>query len=298
MILRSDKGPKLQVPVVDFVKTARRYTGEKLLTERKFRPNDIAAYFPAGRSKGIPKLVPLTHFNQVFAAWAAAEMLPISAKHKVFCGHPLHQAGTVMESSLIPWMKGATVMLGSPSGFRSASVVENFWRIVEFFDINFFSGYAEDFSALLTVPFEETDISSLNLALSSNRPPPAKIIQQFEAATKVRLLGGYGLTEGAGFSALNPFAGKSQAGSIGLRLPYQEMAVVQLDKDGNFMRLCAVQESGSIILRGPTIFAGYKDDSHNQSIWVNTRDGQGLWLNSGDFGRTDEQGYFWLSDQE
>jgi fatty-acyl-CoA synthase len=53
-----------------------------------------------------------------------------------------------------------------------------------------------------------------------------------------------------------------------------------------------------IVVRGPNVFAGYKEHAHNRAAFVDTGDGHGLWLNTGDLGRLDEQGYFWLTGRE
>jgi len=195
-------------------------------------------------------------------------------------------------------MKGASVVLGSPSGYRAEDVVPNFWQIVDFYKINFFSGVPTLYSSLLNVPVGEADISTLEFAFCSEAPMPVEVFHQFEERTKIQILEGYGLTEGTCVSSANPFAGEKRVGSIGLRLPYQEMKVVMLDGEGNYLKDCAVDEIGFIVMRGPNIFAGYKDEAHNRSTWIDTGDGQGLWLNSGDLGRQDLQGYFWLTGKE
>ena len=53
----------------------------------------------------------------------------------------------------------------------------------------------------------------------------------------MKILEGYGLTEGACVSSLNPPDGDRKAGSIGLRIPYQQMRAVMLDSDGRFLCL-------------------------------------------------------------
>jgi fatty-acyl-CoA synthase len=298
MLFRAEKGPKVQLPVHDFVKTARRYTGEKLLSDRRFQPDDIASYFPTSGTTGTPKLAQSTHFNQVFAAWSSAEMISLPADYMVFCGLPLNQINSAILSGLAPLMKGASVVLGSLSGFRDEGLLANFWQIIDFYKFNFFSGNPSLYRSLLNIPIAEADISSLELSVCSSAPMPVEILHQFEERTKIRILGGYSLTEGACLSAVNPLAGENRAGSIGLRIPYQEMKVVHLNSEGKYEKECVVNESGSLILRGPNIFAGYKDEAHNRSAWVDTGDGQGLWFNSGDLGRQDRQGYFWLSGRE
>ena len=269
----------MQVPVHDFVKMARRYTGEELLSRRKFKPDDIASYFHITGTTRTPKLAQHTHFNEVIDAWAVAETISLSADHKIFCGLPLFDVNGVIVTGLIPWMIGASVVLGSPSGYRDEGVVHNFWQIVDFYKINFFSGVPTLYSSLLDVPVGEADISSLELTICGSVPMPVELFRQFEDRTKVRILEGYGLTEGACVSSINPLAGEKRVGSIGLRLPYQEMMIVKLDREGIFQKECDTHEIGLIILRGPNIFTGYKDEMHNRKVWVDTGDGQGLWFN-------------------
>ncbi|MFD0386978.1 hypothetical protein ACFQ4K_02740 [Tistrella bauzanensis] len=45
------------------------------------------------------------------------------------------------------------------------------------------------------------------------------MIRNFEALTGIRILEGYGLTEGTCASAVNPAFGQPVAGSVGIRFP-------------------------------------------------------------------------------
>jgi fatty-acyl-CoA synthase len=188
--------------------------------------------------------------------------------------------------------------LGSPSGYRGKGVISNFWQIVDLYKINFFSGVPTVYSSLLNVPVQDADISSLNFAVCGAAPMPAEVFRQFEARTKVNILEGYGLTEGVCISSVNPPKGEKRIGSIGFRLPYQEMKVVKLDEEGRYKRDCDRDEIGLIVIRGPNVFPGYKEEMHNQSAFVDCGDGQGPWLNTGDLGRQDKDGYFWLTGRE
>ena len=187
------------------------------------------------------------------------------------------------------------MILGPPSGYRGEGVINNFWHIIDYYKINFFSGVPTVYSALLDVPVEGADISTLEFALCGDAPVPVEVFRQFEARTKIQILEGYGLTEGVCISSINPPAGEKRVGSIGIRLPYQEMKVVELDPEGKYKRFCDQDEIGLIVLRGPNVFAGYRDEAHNRSAWIDSRDDNGRWLNTGDLGRQDAEGYFWLT---
>jgi fatty-acyl-CoA synthase len=101
---------------------------------------------------------------------------------------------------------------------------------------------------------------------------------------------GYGLTEGTTASSINPPDGEQRIGSIGVRFPYQPMKTVKVDADGKHAGDCAVDEQGVIAIKGPNVFPGYKQDQFNDGIWVEEG-----WFNTGDLGRQDADGYFWLT---
>ena len=58
---------------------------------------------------------------------------------------------------------------------------------------------------------------------------PVEVFNRFERLTGVQLLEGYGMTEGTAVSSLNPVEGRRKVGSIGLPLPYAELAVGIVD---------------------------------------------------------------------
>jgi len=119
---------------------------------------------------------------------------------------------------------------------------------------------------------------------------PIEVFNEFERRTGITILEGYGLTEGTTASCINPRDGERRVGSIGIRFPYQDMKTVKLSADGTYERDCAVDEVGAICISGPNVFPGYRQERYNEGIWV--EDG---WLNTGDLGRQDADGYFWLT---
>lgn len=294
---RSGKGPQIRANVLDFGQTSYRYPAEKLISRRKIHPDDIASYFHTGGTTGAPRLARHTHFNEVYDAWAAAQFFEMSADYVFFCGLPLFHVNGVIVTGMLPFMHGASVVLGTPQGYRGG-VIPNFWAIVDHYKINFFSGVPTVYSALLLVPIEGHDLSSLEFAVCGAAPLPVEVFRQFEEKTNVRILEGYGLTEGTCISSINPPLGERRIGSIGFRLPFQEMKIIRLDGDGAYESDCAPDEIGTIVVRGPNVFAGYTEDAQNRSVWVDARDGQSPWLNTGDLGRQDTEGYFWLTGRK
>jgi len=290
------RGQPVQARVLDFDRYRVKQPAGALVNEREIGPDDIAAYFHTGGTTGTPKIARHTHFNEVYDAWAAAQSMEITPEKELFCGLPLFHVNAVIVTGMLPWMHGAGLVLGTPQGYRGDGVFANFWQIVEYYSINFFSGVPTVYSMLLDVPIGDSHISSLEFAICGAAPMPVEVFQAFEERTNLRILEGYGLTEGTCVSAVNPPLGERRIGSIGYRLPYQEMKVVREDGEGR-MQECAPDEIGLVVVRGPNVFPGYKEEVHNERAWVDLGGGA-PWLNTGDLGRQDADGYFWLTGRE
>jgi fatty-acyl-CoA synthase len=181
----------------------------------------------------------------------------------------------------------------SPKGYRDPSVIQNFYQIVERYRANFFSAVPTVLATLMDIPVGDADISSLEYAICGAAPLSVEMFRRFEAHTGMKVLEGYGLTEGACASSINPKDGERKIGSIGIRMPYQQMKVVVVDDQGRYLRDAATGEIGAVAISGPNVFKGYVEDVHNAGIWV-----QKGWFNTGDLGRMDADGYFWLTGRK
>lgn len=251
--------------------------------------SDTASYFHTGGTTGTPKIAKRSHRNEVANAWAIATVVDMGPSDVILCGLPLFHSNAMMVTGLAPLSVGAHVVILSPSGFRNARTMASFWRSIERYGATLFSAVPTVLSALLGVENKGAKLSSLRFAICGAAPLSVELFQRFESATGVRLLEGYGMTEATCVSSLNPRDGERRIGSIGLRLPYQDMKAARLDGDRT-IREAAVDEIGSILLRGPYVFNGYVDPEADRGVLL--EDG---WLNTGDLGRRDAAGYFWLT---
>ena len=274
----------------DFDQAINQQPGHQLLSGRRIQPQDTASLFHTGGTTGTPKLAPHSHANEIANTLIMHLALPMDADEMVLCGLPLFHVNGVIVTGLLPLMNGAQILLATPGGFRTPTLMQNFWEIVEKHRVNFFSAVPAVYAGLLQLPVGERNIASLKRALCGGAPLPKAVHSRFEELAGMPLLEGFGMTEGTCGSIANPLAGERRTGSIGLPLPYTQARAVLLDEHGRFERDCDINETGTLLIRGPNVFRGYTDESKNADIWVD-----GDWFNTGDLARIDDDGYFWLT---
>ncbi|WP_196782663.1 acyl-CoA synthetase [Chromobacterium paludis] len=270
-----------------------RQPSDRLLSGRRIAREDLCAYFHTGGTTGMPKIARHRHGNQLANAWCGTMAVDMGPDDTLLCGLPLFHVNGVIVTGLAPFMAGACVLLAGPAGYRHRAMLEQFWRLVARYRVTAFSAVPTVYAALMSVPRGEADLSSLRFGICGAAPMPASLIRQFEQATGIRILEGYGLTEGTCISSINPRDGERRVGSIGLRIPYQQMQPIVLDEQGGYVRDCEVDEIGVLAIRGPNVFAGYLEDEANRRLWA--CDG---WLNTGDLARRDADGYLWLTGRQ
>ena len=285
------------VPVVDYEDMTKHQRGDRLDFQREIKPDDIASIFHTGGTTGLPKLAQRTHFNEVTNAWSEALLLENPHEKTVFCGLPLFHNGGFNASSLGPLSAGVSLVVGSAMGWRGPGIVKNFWKISEYYQLNSLIGVPAVYTALLNVPVD-ADISSLEFALCGAAILPEEVYRKFEKNTGLRIVEGYGLTEATSLCTANLPYGERKVGSIGLRFVYQDIKVVHLNDQNKIIRECAPGESGTLIVRGPNVFAGYLFERHNEGIWVENPEGGVPWLNTGDLGYVDEDGFFYINGRQ
>lgn len=279
--------------MVSFDRALGRYPGDRLVSGRQIDPQDMASMYHTGGTTGTPKLAPHTHYMEAAMAFMTAAPLDLAPGETLLCGLPLfHVNGTTVTGSM-PFCQGAHAVLLSPAGYRDPSVIANFYRIVERYRAVMFSAVPTVLGMLLDVPKGQADISSLRFLVCGAAPLSVELFQRFEAYTGMKIIEGYGLTEGTCVSTVNPLHGERKIGSIGLRVPYHQMKIIQVDEEGRYLRDAQTDEIGSVAIKGPNVFKGYLDPAHNKGCWPGDD-----WFNTGDLGRQDADGYFWLTGRK
>ena len=276
------------VAIVDFDAALEAEPGGELASARELMESDVCSYFHTGGTTGLPKVALHRHLNEAFLAWALEGFL--SRENVVLCGLPLFHVNGAMVTGLAAFHGGSEVVMLTPSGYRGQGVMQNFWKLVERFRATTFSGVPTIYAALANLPLDGADISSLRYAICGAAPLPAEAARRFEAATGVQLYEGYGLTEGACVSSCNPPSGERRIGTVGLRVPHQQVKTWKIDAEGKATEECGFGETGVIGISGPNVFPGYLREKDNRGIWLKPG-----WFNTGDLGYFDEDGYLHLT---
>ncbi|MBO6718295.1 MAG: AMP-binding protein [Rhizobiaceae bacterium] len=253
--------------------------------------DEICALFHTGGTTGRPKLVQLTHGNQIHAAFGFAQVFGYCEDDTVIDGLPFFHVGGTMTVGLAPLAAGAHIVVPSPYALRPPAVIANYWKIAEHFRATVVGGVPTSLAALANSWVPGTVVSRVRMAMTGGAVLPKAVGQRFEAVTGIRIFETYGMTETAAAIAFNPGAGQPVMGSVGFRAPFSQTRVVA--PDGDQLRICAPNESGLVQVSGPQVFPGYVDPAHN--IGTLSDDG---WLTTGDVGYLSKDERLFLTGRE
>ncbi|MBX9823585.1 MAG: acyl-CoA synthetase [Xanthobacteraceae bacterium] len=275
----------------DFDALAAKQPSDKLTFTRKAQRGDIAAYVHSGGTTGSPKLVRLTHQGFSYKFWANTLVMAHTADDVIFSDYPMFHIAGFFGRGIMAIADGMEIVIPSPSGARDKRFIENYWKFVEKFRISILSGVPTTLAQLSKMPPTGENLSSLRpYGVTGSTAFPAEVARQLEKICGVRMLASYGATEYTQNVAQPPRDGDPRYGSAGLRLPYTEIRIVELDDGGRIRRECAPDEIGLVVVRGPSVTPGYVDEAANQGVLL--PDG---WFNSGDLGRLDPDGFLWIT---
>jgi fatty-acyl-CoA synthase len=263
---------------------------DRLISDRRISGGDIAAYFHTGGTTGTPKLVRHTHANQVYQAWGYNLLSRPTAGANLLFGMPLFHVGGALTQALSALAAGACLVVLSPAGWRNPNSVRNIWGLVERFKPEALGSVPTVLAATLAVPRGQADISSLRFAGGGGSAIPVAVGKAIEDQLKLPVIEVYGMTETSSVHTMAYGDRPIRLGSVGLPLPYSRVRIVKLDAGGKLERDCAVDEIGVVIMAGPGVFGGYLSDAHNAGAFVD-----GHWVNSGDLGRLDRDGFLWIT---
>ena len=244
---------------------------------------DTAVILYTSGTTGKPKGAELTHSNLAINADVMKQVFSISPEDVIFGALPLfHAFGQTCALNTAVSAGAELVLLARFDAGRALEAMERY-------GVTVFEGVPTMYSALLHHPERERfDVGALRLCVSGGAALPVEVLRSFEHAFGCVILEGYGLSETSPVASCNHPDRERVPGSIGTPLEGVEMRIV--DEDDNEV---AQGEVGEIAIRGHNIMKGYWERPEATAEAI--RDG---WFHSGDMGRVDEDGYFYVVDRK
>lgn len=276
--------------VIDFDAARAAEPGDALRSPKPLGRDTLAALFHTGGTTGLPKLARHTHGALALMAWTNTLVFDLGPGTVLLNPLPQFHVGGSLFGALGPVANGWTVVIPTPLGARNPNVVRDYWSIVERNKVTVGGAVPTSLAAIMNVPRDGHDLSSLKCFVTGGSTVPVELIRRIEREIGAPVIEGYGMTEVHCYSTMNPLHGERRPGSVGLRLPYTELRIADVAPDGTIRRDCATGEIGHVLMKGPQVTPGYLDARHNRGAML-----EGDWLDSGDLGRLDAQGYVWLT---
>ena len=245
-------------------------------------PDDLFLIYTSGTT-GKPKGAVLTAQNIYREAIQLQQAVALQDSDRIIIILPLFHVNNLM-FSIASILKGGSLVI-----LRKFDPVE-FFDSVKRYGPTLFSGVPTIYKILSDSASEEhkTCLSSLKIGICGAAPMPVKWFEDFEKAYGIKIIEGYGMTEGTVASTINPRFGTRKTGSIGIPLPGQDVRIFsENDED------LPPGEIGEIVIRGPNVMKCYLN--RKQETDETLRNG---WLHSGDLGYMDKDGYFFIVDRK
>jgi fatty-acyl-CoA synthase len=274
---------------IDFDELVASQPADRLISGRTIAPSDVGAYYHTGGTTGVPQLVPLTHANQVYQAWGVALMWRTRPGSTFLMGLPLFHVGGSLTHALQHLCAGGSLVVLSAHGWRNKNAMPNIWRLVERFRPEVLAAVPTVLGAVLHVPFDGCDVSSIRMCTGGGSTVPVPVADAYMHRFGLSVLETYGMTEVSSCHTISYPERPVYLGSVGHALPYSRVRVVEVDEHGKFVRDCPAGKIGVVAMHGPGVFSGYLTGAR-EAPFV-----EAGWVNSGDLGRIDANGYLWIT---
>ncbi|MAS56699.1 MAG: long-chain-fatty-acid--CoA ligase [Pimelobacter sp.] len=253
--------------------------------------DDTAVILYTSGTTGQPKGAELRHRNMRDNARSGEELFGAGTTEKpdtYICVLPLfHSFGqTVIQNGAFAF-GGTVVML--PRFEADAAL-----KLMAKEKITFFAGVPTMYWGLLgALDDSGVDVKelagNLRVSVAGGSALPVEVHKEFERRFGVTILEGYGLSETSPVASFSKYGEDVRVGSIGTPIPGVEMKLLAPE---SWEEIGPDDEIGEIAIKGHNIMKGYygRPDATADSI----QDG---WFRSGDLGRKDEDGWYYIVDR-
>jgi long-chain acyl-CoA synthetase len=249
---------------------------------------DLAALPYTGGTTGSPKGVMLTHFNLVAAqAMTSAAFSHLEpGKEVVLAFLPFFHIYGQVVLMLNHLCQGNLLVVFTSADTEAILEAMERYRATVFYGVPTLYEYLKDHKDT-----GKANWRRLKLVLSGADTLHVSTMQQWARRTGSSITEGYGMSETAGASHVNPLD-RPKPGSFGCPVPGVQARVM----DPETLEFLAPGETGELVLAGPNVMQGYWQRPEENARAFVERDGV-RWMRTGDLVRVDEEGYFHFYDR-
>ena len=256
------------------------------LAEPTVGPGDLSVLPYTSGTTGLPKGCMHTHASIMHNAVASALWGQGTSETVALCVVPMfHITGMVSVMHTAIYL-GATLVVMPRWERELAGHLISRWKVTNWTNIP-----TMVIDLLASPNLQHFDLSSLRMIGGGGAAMPAAVAQRLQEQWGLQYAEGYGLTETAAPSHQNPLDRPKQQ-CLGIPFIGTDARVV----DPDTLQEVPQGEQGEIVIHGPEVFAGYwkRPDATNAVFFE--LDGK-RFFRSGDLGRVDEEGYFFITDR-
>jgi len=219
---------------------------------------------------GRPKGCLLTQRNVVSGGLFVQQAHALGERDRVLSSLPLYHINGQIVAIVAPLVSGGSVV--APHRFS----VSQFWDLLERHRCTWFNVVPTIISYLLAKTSKpEADFSLVRFGRSASAPLAPELLVEFERRFGIGIIETFGMTETAAPCFSNPLdPARRKVGSVGLPV-------------GNQARI----DADEIQVKGDNVMREYFDNPQ-ETRKAFTADG---WLRTGDLGRVDEEGYYFVT---
>jgi acyl-CoA synthetase (AMP-forming)/AMP-acid ligase II/1-acyl-sn-glycerol-3-phosphate acyltransferase/acyl carrier protein/predicted MFS family arabinose efflux permease len=254
-----------------------RLSWKALAAAPAVKPADAAVILFTSGSEALPKAVPLTHANLLANARDLCAAIELRASDRMIgILPPFHSFGLTV-TAVLPLCAGLPVVY-HPDPTEGGMLA----RLIEAYKVTMLLGTPTFLNGILRASTTE-QLATLRLAVTGAEKCPERVYDALAArCPQTSVLEGYGVTECSPVISVNDQAAPCR-GAIGKPLPTVRYEIVDPDTG----RKVAPGERGMLIVRGPSVFAGYLNyDGPSPFVEM---DGQ-QWYRTGDLVSADADG--------
>ncbi len=250
------------------------------------QPDDICALPYTSGSTGKPKACVHTHASLMHNI-AGQALWHVAAAGTPFLGLvPMYHVSGMMHSLHLPVYSGGTVVV-LPRWDRRLGL-----QLLHREQIGHASIPPTAVIDILSKDdWREYDLTALRRITAGGASMPLEVWDRMEAAWGIPFIEGYGLTETAATTHLNPvFRPRQRSGGV----PFFDTECRIIDPDTGVV--LPQGESGEVVVRGPQLFQGYWNRPDDTAAVFLEIEGK-RWFRTGDIGHCDDEGYVFITDR-